>query len=133
MKTKVILMKKLTMSLVGAACGLALLACGGGSAETPTTMFKALDYVACDKPNPVPVEVAMIAKAGINPVRRSCNRLAGIIEPAYVPSNCDHWGYFAHSVLDVRPSEVPKAKSIGYSEQLPTPQTRDPANDFACD
>lgn len=133
MRTKVIMMKKPTMRLAGVGCSFALSACGGGSAETPTTMLKQLDYVACDKPNPVSVEVALIAKAGINPVKRSCNRLAGVIEPAYVPSNCDNWGYFAHSVLDVRSSEVAKAKSIGYSEQLLAPQIRDPANDFACD
>mgnify|MGYP000659182710 FL=1 len=129
------LMKKMTMCLVGAVCSFALSACGGGSAEvSTTTVFKELDYVACDKSNPVPDEVALIAKAGINPVKRSCNRLAGVIGPAYIPSeNCAYWGYFAHSVLNVLPSEVAKANSIGYTEQLRAPQTYDPANDFACD
>ncbi len=127
-------MNKLTMSWVGVACSLALSACSGGSDEaSATTMYKQLDHVACDKPSPVPDEVKLIADSGINPVKRSCNLVAGVIVPAAVPPNCDYWGYFAHSVLNVLPSEVAKAKSIGYAEQLRGTQTYDPANDFPCD
>jgi hypothetical protein len=125
-------MKNLTMSWVGVACSLALSACSGGSDEASATkMYKQLDYVACDKPNPVPDEVKLIADTGINPVKRRCNFL-GVVSAAVV-LQCGSEGFYSFSVLDVLPSEVAKAKSIGYTEQLQAFQTYDPANDVACD
>ena len=125
-------MKNLTMTWVGVACSLALSACGGGSGEASATMmYKQLDFVACVKPNPVPDEVKLIAGAGINPVKRRCNFL-GVVSVASVPE-CGDVVFYSFSVLDVLPSEVTKAKSIGYAEQLRATQTYDPANDFACD
>ncbi len=125
-------MNKLTMTWVGVACSLALSACSGGSDEASAiTMYKQLDFVACVKPNPVPDEVKLIADSGVNPVKRSCNTL-GRVGTADFPS-CGERGYFAHSVLTVLPSEVAKAKSIGYTEQLQAFETYDPAYDFPCD
>lgn len=124
-------MMKMTMTLVWAACSVALSACGGSSAETPTTMFKELDYVACVKPNPVPDEVKLIADTGIYAVKRRCNHL-GTVTTADVPQ-CGQTRFFSYSLLDVLRSDVAKATSIGYAEQLRATQTYDPANDFACD
>ena len=131
MRIKELLMKKMTMSLIWVACSFALSACGGGSAETLTTVFKELDYVACVKPNPVPEEVKLIADTGIHPVKRRCNHL-GTVTTADVPQ-CGQARFFSYSLLDVLPSDVAKAKSIGYSDQLPSRSTWDPVNDFACD
>ena len=127
-------MKNLTMTWVGVACSLALSACSGGSDEaSATTMYRELYFVACDKPNPVPDEVKLIADTGINSVKRRCNTL-GRVATADFPS-CGERGYFAHSVLNVLPSEVAKAKSIGYAELLGATKWHDydPANDVACD
>jgi len=124
-------MKKVTMCLVGVACSVALSACGGGSGEASiTTMFKELLYVQCSANNSVANEVKLIADTGIYPVKRRCNHVTP--DSAYAAA-CGAELYVAYSVLDVLPSEVTKAKSIGYTEQLRATQTYDPANDFACD
>ena len=130
MRNKDILVKKVTMRLVGAACSFALSACGGGSDEASiTTMFKELLYLQCSANDSVANEVKLIADAGIHPVKRRCNHVTP--DRAYVAA-CGTEAYFAYSVLDVMPSEVAKTKSIGYTEQLRATQTYDPANDFAC-
>lgn len=125
-------MKKMTMTLVGVACSLALSACSGGSEAVlaSTTLFKELQYLQCSDNNSVANEVKLIADAGLHPVNRRCNHV--IPDHAFIAA-CGAPAYFAHSVLDVLPTEVAKAKSIGYAEQLRAPQTYDPANDFACD
>ena len=125
-------MKKMTMNCVGVACSLALSACSGGSEAVPAsvTLFKELFSIQCSDNYPVPDEVKLIAYAGLNPVNRRCNHV--FPDRVYVAA-CGAEAYFAYSVLDVLPSEVAKAKSIGYTEQLRATQTYDPANDFACD
>ena len=124
-------MNKLTMSWVGVACSLGLSACGGGSNVPPsTTLFKELFSIQCSDNNSVANEVKLIADAGLNPVNRRCNHV--FPDRAHIAA-CGAPAYFAYSVLNVLPSEVAKAKSIGYTEQLQDHQTYDPANDFPCD
>ena len=123
-------MKTMVTGLSVAWC-LALSACGGHSETmaSATTLVKRLNYVACDKPNPVPDEVRLIADNGIEPLRQRCN-VAGVVSTANVP-HCGETRYFAYSVLDVTPRQVEKTRSIGYAE--PDPQLDwNPANDFAC-
>ncbi len=134
-------MNKLTMSWVGVACSLALSACSGGSEAVPAsiTMVKRLDFVACDKRNPVSDEVKLIADTGINPVKRRCNQLVTGREGGGVVGGivlqCGEVAILSFSVLDVLPSDVAKAKSIGYDELLGATKydQYDPAYDFPCD
>lgn len=125
-------MKNLTMTWVGVACSLALSACSGGSEAVPAsiTLFKELFSIQCSDNNPVPDEVKLISDAGLNPVNRRCNHV--FPDSAHIAA-CGAPAYFAYSVLTVLPSEVAKANSIGYAEQLRATQTYDPANDFPCD
>ena len=130
MRNKAYSMKTMAMGLSAAWC-LALSACGGHSETmaSATTLVKRLNYVACDKPNPVPDEVTLIADNGIEPLRRRCN-VAGVVSTANMPL-CGETRYFAYSVLDVTPMQIEKTKSIGYA--APDPQLDwNAANNFAC-